>query len=123
MEATFIRNIARWHQRMGKSAEEIASEQHLSLGEVYTALAYYFNHKTEIDPLMDEGRSPEESNPNSLAKAFVRGIGSVLEFFPSTDRFNAWRLTRDVTISEWPSTVREMLADVREESTDSGASA
>jgi uncharacterized protein (DUF433 family) len=35
-----VQNIAIWHERMGKSADEIA-EYDLTLGDVYAALAYY----------------------------------------------------------------------------------
>lgn len=51
-----VQNIAIWHERMGKSADEICAEYDLQLAEVYAALAYYFDHREEID------RSIEESN-------------------------------------------------------------
>ncbi|CAA9456076.1 MAG: hypothetical protein AVDCRST_MAG02-1527 [uncultured Rubrobacteraceae bacterium] len=38
-----------WHERTGKSADEITSEYDLSLAEVYAALAYYFDHRDEVD--------------------------------------------------------------------------
>ena len=44
-----IQNIAIWHERMGRSADEIATEHGLTLGDVYAALAYYHDHREEID--------------------------------------------------------------------------
>jgi uncharacterized protein (DUF433 family) len=44
-----VQNIAIWHERVGLSADEIASEYDLTLSEVYAALAYYHDHRAEID--------------------------------------------------------------------------
>ena len=44
----------------------------------------------------------------------IRGIGSVLEFFPPVERLDAWRMTHSVPIEEWPSTVRSHLAEFGE---------
>ena len=44
-----VRNIVIWHERMGKSVDEICSEYNLSLSDVYAALAYYFDHRETID--------------------------------------------------------------------------
>jgi uncharacterized protein (DUF433 family) len=44
-----VQNIAIWHERMGLSPDEIASEYDLSLAEVHAALAYYFDHRESID--------------------------------------------------------------------------
>jgi uncharacterized protein (DUF433 family) len=44
-----VQDIAVWHERLGLSADEIASEYALSLADVYAALAYYFDHREEID--------------------------------------------------------------------------
>jgi len=41
---------------LGKNAEEIAADYDLSLAQVYTALAYYYEHKTEIDATIDDRR-------------------------------------------------------------------
>ncbi len=57
-----VQNIVIWHERMGKSADEIAAEYGLTLADIYAALAYYFDHRSEID------RSIEES------KAFVEAL-------------------------------------------------
>jgi len=44
-----VQNIAIWHERMGMTADEIASEYALSLADVYAALAYYWDHREEIE--------------------------------------------------------------------------
>lgn len=44
-----VQNIVVWHERMGLSADEIATEYNLSLADVYAALAYYYDHRAEID--------------------------------------------------------------------------
>jgi uncharacterized protein (DUF433 family) len=44
-----VQNIAIWHERMGMSADEIATEHGLTLGDVYAALAYYYDHREQID--------------------------------------------------------------------------
>jgi len=44
-----VQNIAIWHERMGISADQIAAEYGLTLAEVYAALAYYYDHRGEID--------------------------------------------------------------------------
>src|SRR6185437_12048121 len=38
-----------WHERMGISADEIAAEHDLTLADVYAALAYYFDHREDVD--------------------------------------------------------------------------
>ncbi len=49
-----VQNIAIWHERMGKGADEIADEYDLTLADVYAALAYYFDHRAEIDQAIEE---------------------------------------------------------------------
>jgi uncharacterized protein (DUF433 family) len=44
-----VQHIVALHDRAGLSADEIASEYDLSMAEVYAALAYYFDHREEID--------------------------------------------------------------------------
>ena len=52
-----VQNIAVWHERLGKSADEIAAEYDLTLADVYAALAYYFDHRAEIDRSIAEGEA------------------------------------------------------------------
>ena len=44
-----VQNIVIWHEWMGQSADEIASDYGLTLADVYAALAYYYDHRSEID--------------------------------------------------------------------------
>ena len=44
-----VQNIVIWHERLGMSADEVATEYGLSLADVYAALAYYYDHREEID--------------------------------------------------------------------------
>ena len=45
-----VQHIAVWHERMGKTPEEIvATYPSLSLPAVFAALAYYHSHRAEID--------------------------------------------------------------------------
>ncbi|MBI5193693.1 MAG: DUF433 domain-containing protein [Nitrospirae bacterium] len=44
-----VQDIVIWHERMGSSADEIATEHGLSLSDIYAALAYYYDHRIEID--------------------------------------------------------------------------
>ena len=52
-----VQNIVIWHERIGKSADEIAAEYDLSLSDVYAALAYYFDHRGEIDREIEESEA------------------------------------------------------------------
>mgnify|MGYP001340842208 CR=1 FL=1 len=51
-----VQDIVVWHERMGMSADEIVSRYpQLTLAGVYAGLAYYHDHRTEIDAQMDAG--------------------------------------------------------------------
>lgn len=56
-----VQDIAIWHERLGKSADEIAAEHDLTLADVYAALVYYFDHREEIDTRMTEDRAFAEA--------------------------------------------------------------
>lgn len=49
-----VHNIVVWHERLGRSVDEIATEYDLSLADIYAALAYYFDHREEIDRELEE---------------------------------------------------------------------
>ncbi len=53
----------------GKSAEQIARELELSLGEVYAALAYYYDHKDAIDQRIAEA----DRNAEEMAHRYPHG--------------------------------------------------
>ena len=52
-----VQDIAVWYVRMGRSADEIADDYDLTLAQVHAALAYYFDHREEIDNSIQEGRA------------------------------------------------------------------
>ena len=49
-----VQNIVVWHERLGKSVDEICSEYDLTLADVYATLAYYFDHHESIDDNIDK---------------------------------------------------------------------
>jgi uncharacterized protein (DUF433 family) len=45
-----VKDIVIWHEHEGESADEIVSKfPQLTHADVYAALAYYFDHRKEID--------------------------------------------------------------------------
>lgn len=52
-----VQNIVIWHERLGRSADEIATEYGLTLADVYAALAYYFAHCEKITPSIEDGNA------------------------------------------------------------------
>ena len=46
-----VHQIVVWHDRMGVSADEIATRHGLSVAAIYAALAYYFDNRNEVDQL------------------------------------------------------------------------
>lgn len=51
-----VQNIAIWHERLGWDLDKITTEYALELAEVHAALAYYYDHRTEIDAAIEEDR-------------------------------------------------------------------
>ena len=56
-----VQDVVVWHERLGKSADEIAAEYGLTLADVHAALAYYFDHREEIDARMTEDQAFAEA--------------------------------------------------------------
>jgi uncharacterized protein (DUF433 family) len=52
-----VQNIVIWHEWMGLSADEIATEYNLTLADVYAALAYYYDHRLEIDEAIKDNEA------------------------------------------------------------------
>lgn len=73
-----VQNVVIWHERLGLSADEIAGEYNLTLADVYAALAYYFDHRQEIDRMIQEDQSFVES----LRKAQSSKIGEKFKGLP-----------------------------------------
>ena len=69
-----VQHIVIWHERMGLSADEIASNHGLSLAEIYAALTYYYDHRQEID----EAILADESYVSELRKRITSKLsGSI----------------------------------------------
>ncbi len=51
-----VQNVVMWHEWMGRSADEIATEYGLTLSDVYAALAYYYDHRLEIDEAIKDSK-------------------------------------------------------------------
>jgi uncharacterized protein (DUF433 family) len=49
-----VQNIVIWHEHMGQSPDEISAEYDLSLADAHAALAYYFDHREEIEQSIKE---------------------------------------------------------------------
>ncbi|GMT48905.1 MAG: hypothetical protein IEMM0008_0444 [bacterium] len=67
-----VENIVIWHEWMGHSVDEIASDYDLSLADIYAALAYYFDHQSEVDQSIKESEAFVEElqskTPSLVAK-------------------------------------------------------
>ena len=51
-----VQDIVVWHERMNLSSDEIASRHpQVNLAAIYAALAYYHDHRAEIDQQMQHG--------------------------------------------------------------------
>ena len=49
--------VALMHERLGKTASEIAVDHDLSFAEIYAALTYYYDHRDEVDTRSAEDRA------------------------------------------------------------------
>jgi len=52
-----VHDIAIWHERLGRSRDEIAAEYDLSLADIHAALTYYFDHRDQIDREIADGEA------------------------------------------------------------------
>ena len=52
-----VEDVAIWHERLGRTADEISAEYDITLADVYAALSYYFDHREEIDQSIAEGEA------------------------------------------------------------------
>lgn len=52
-----VRDVVIWHEHMGMSVDEISAEYDLTLADVHAALAYYFDHRAEIDASIQSSRA------------------------------------------------------------------
>src|SRR5712671_7461759 len=65
-----VADIVLMHRRLGRALEEIAGTYDLPLASVYAAMAYYYDHKDEIDQSLEEEEGMAEAfkknNPSRL---------------------------------------------------------
>ena len=52
-----VEDVVIWHERLGKSVDEIATTYELTLSDVYAALTYYYDHQLEIDKSLRKGNA------------------------------------------------------------------
>jgi len=67
------------HLRLGQSLEEIAGKYDLDLADVYAAMAYYYDHRSEIDGSIEADEAFAEAfrrNNPSLLQAKLRALHS-----------------------------------------------
>jgi len=66
-----VQNVAIWHEWLGRTADEIATEYDLTLADVHAALAYYYAHHEKIDRSIRESERFAEAlrarTPSKLA--------------------------------------------------------
>jgi uncharacterized protein (DUF433 family) len=57
-----VSDVAIWHERMGMSPDEIVSEYPtITLSDVHVALAYYYDHRDDVDREIHEGEEFAET--------------------------------------------------------------
>ena len=56
-----VADVAIMYLRMGHSLEEIAGKYQLSLASVYAAMAFYYDHREEIDQRIAEAEAFSEA--------------------------------------------------------------
>lgn len=56
-----VENIVVWSERLGMSPDDIAAEFELSLADIHAALAFYFDHREEIDRSLADGEAFAEA--------------------------------------------------------------
>lgn len=71
-----VEDVAVMHLMLGHSLIEIAGQYELSMASVYAAMAYYFDHREEIDSRTDEENEQVEilrqSHPSRLQEKLKR---------------------------------------------------
>ena len=72
-----VQDIVIWHEWMGRSVDEIANDYNLSIADVYAALAFYHDHREEIDKQIKDDEEFVEAMkkeiPSKLAKKLHGG--------------------------------------------------
>jgi uncharacterized protein (DUF433 family) len=66
-----VHDVVLLHNHLNTPPEEIATIYDLSMAEVYAALAYYYDHREEIDTIIDENQRMAEAIPANPRAAEV----------------------------------------------------
>jgi len=75
-----VQDVAIWHEKLGMSADEIADQYPtITLADIYAALAYYWDHRDEIERDIARERAFVEefrnNNAGPLAEKLQRERG------------------------------------------------
>jgi uncharacterized protein (DUF433 family) len=74
-----VADIVVMNLRLGQSLEEIAGRYDLDLADAYAAMAYYYDHRSEIDGSIETDEAFAEAfrrNNSSLLRARLRVLNS-----------------------------------------------
>jgi uncharacterized protein (DUF433 family) len=70
-----VEDILGWHEEQGMSANEIVETfPQLTRADVYAALAYYWDHKDEMDRVIAEGDAWVEEHRRQHASPFQEAL-------------------------------------------------
>jgi uncharacterized protein (DUF433 family) len=83
-----VADVAIWYERMGMNPDEIVSTwPSLTLSDVHAALAYYYDHRDQIDAEIREGEELVEKlragQPSIFEKARQRSLDASNDPVPS----------------------------------------
>jgi uncharacterized protein (DUF433 family) len=89
-----VRHVAVWHEEMGMSPAQIATTYPtVTLSQVHAALAYYFDHREEIQTaIAEEDQFVEELKAKSGPSLFQERLGQRKN--ASNDPVPSWRECR-----------------------------
>jgi uncharacterized protein (DUF433 family) len=77
-----VSDIVIMHLKLGQSVDEIATEYDLRLADVYSALAYYYDHQEEVERQIEEDEAFvaafRRQNPSKL-QAKLRQLQSIYD--------------------------------------------
>jgi uncharacterized protein (DUF433 family) len=74
-----VADIVLLHLRLGQSLEEVAGKYDLPLAAIHAAMAYYYDHRMDIDRSLEDDRAFAEAfrrNNISPLQAKLKALGS-----------------------------------------------
>jgi uncharacterized protein (DUF433 family) len=86
-----VEDVAIWHERMGMSPDEIVSAYpSITLWDVHAALAYYYEHRAQIDAAIQESErlvaQVKAQSPSSLVRQKLLQKGTDAADDPTSSR-------------------------------------